>query len=90
MSNPLFSWHANIITINRRNTIVLVNDSNRYGVVIYNVKATHLKSLDSLIKDAIYQALLSEGVSNEVANKYIDDCGELTFSNIKTEPLLQE
>jgi len=25
---PLFCWHANLITINHRKTVVLLNDSN--------------------------------------------------------------
>ena len=37
---PLFSWHANIITVNRRKTVVLCNDSNRYIVVLYGLKAS--------------------------------------------------
>jgi len=30
---PLFSWHANLLNINHRKTVVLVNDSNRYIIV---------------------------------------------------------
>lgn len=87
-SNPLFSWHANIVAINRRKAIVFVNDSNRYTVVLYGIKATHIKSLDSIIKDGIHQALLSQGISNEVASKYIADLGEITFSKTQNRTLV--
>ena len=39
----LFSWHANLITVNRRKTCVLVNDNNRYVIVLYELKAKDFK-----------------------------------------------
>ena len=41
--NSLFSWHANIIMVNRRKTVVLVNDHNRYAVVLYGLKVKDFK-----------------------------------------------
>ena len=38
--NSLFSWHANLIKLNRRNTVVLVNDKNRYVIVLTGLKQT--------------------------------------------------
>src|SRR5699024_585038 len=52
-TQPLFSWHANILTINRRKTVVLVNDSNRYVVVLYGLLAKDFQKLDQLIFEAI-------------------------------------
>ncbi|MCD8509707.1 MAG: hypothetical protein LRY73_07405 [Bacillus sp. (in: Bacteria)] len=40
---PLTSWHANIITLQRRKTLVLVNDQNRYTVVLHGLKAKDIK-----------------------------------------------
>ena len=40
--DPLFSWHANFITLNRRKTVVLVNDQNRYVIVLHGVKGKGL------------------------------------------------
>src|SRR5699024_8237482 len=49
----LFSWHANLLTINRRKAVVLVNDSNRYVIVLYGLLARNFKKLDELIFEAI-------------------------------------
>lgn len=32
---PLFSWHANLIKLKRRKAVVLVNDSNKYVLVLF-------------------------------------------------------
>jgi hypothetical protein len=37
--DTLFSWHANMLTVNRRKTLVLMNDSNRYIIVLHGLKA---------------------------------------------------
>jgi len=42
--NLLFSWHANLITLNRKKTVVLVNDKTRYAVVLYGLKAKDFKA----------------------------------------------
>ncbi|XUX04628.1 hypothetical protein QM454_08935 [Sporosarcina sp. UB5] len=31
--NPLFSWHAHLIVIDRRKAVVLMNDQSRYAIV---------------------------------------------------------
>nr|WP_077247621.1 hypothetical protein [Bacillus sp. FJAT-27225] len=38
--DPLFSWHANLITFNRKNVVILVNDKNRFSVILHGLKAT--------------------------------------------------
>ncbi|WP_303969108.1 hypothetical protein [Sporosarcina ureae] len=37
--DPFFSWHANVVLINRRKTIVLMNDKTRYIVALHGIKA---------------------------------------------------
>ena len=36
----LFSWHANFFRINRRKTVVLVNNACDYSVILYGMKKT--------------------------------------------------
>ena len=41
---PLFSWHANFLRINRRKTVVLVNDATDYTVILYGMKKDDLNN----------------------------------------------
>ena len=59
---PLFSWHANFLTIYRRKTVVIVNDSNRYVIVLYSLLAKGFRKLDELIIGAILTVFLEEGI----------------------------
>ena len=61
----LFSWHANIMLIGRKKTLVLVNDRNRFTVVLFGLKAKHMKKIQQLMKDAIRETLQAEGIKDE-------------------------
>ena len=69
---PLFSWHANLITVNRRKTVVLCNDKNRYIVVLHGLKAKDFKHLGELIISAIRETLIDECIKTEIIEQFID------------------
>lgn len=81
--NLLFSWHANLITLNRRKTIVLVNDKNRYVVVLYGLKAKDFKRLDEVILNAIRLVLLDECIDEEIVEEYIRQAGKVVYGKTK-------
>ena len=39
-------WHTNLIRVNRRKAVVLVNDENRYVIILHGLKAKDFKRLD--------------------------------------------
>ncbi|WP_113930621.1 plasmid pRiA4b ORF-3 family protein [Bacillus sp. P14.5] len=81
--NPLFSWHANIIKLGRKKTIVLVNDHTRYSIVLYGVKAKDLKNLSGLLMESIREIFKAEGVKPEIIEQFIQQSGEAAFTKTK-------
>ena len=73
--NPLFSWSANLLTLNRRKAIAVVNDASRYGFVLYGLTAKNLKELDSLILQGIRACLDIECIDPTLIDRYMADCG---------------
>ncbi len=80
---PLFSWHANLITVNRRKTVVLVNDSNRYIVVLHGLKAKDFQNLDDFIRKAIRETLLAEDLAPDIVEKVIQFQPEIKYTKTK-------
>lgn len=80
---PLLSWHANMLTLNRKKVIVLVNDLNRYVVVLYGLKARDLQKLDEYVINAIRRTLKEEGIKEEIIKRYLDSAGEIVFTKTK-------
>lgn len=86
--NLLFSWHANLITINRRKTVVLVNDKNRYIIVLYGLKAKNFKNMDNVITEAIYRTFREECIKEDIIKQYIDFAGEITYAKTKDKSMV--
>ncbi|WP_377887570.1 plasmid pRiA4b ORF-3 family protein [Alkalihalobacillus sp. R86527] len=81
--NTLFSWHANMIKLGRKKTLVLVNDHNYYVIVLYGVKANIMKKLDRFIPQAIEQVFRAEGIKEGVISQYVNQLGDMSISKTK-------
>ncbi len=80
-TDPLFTWTANFITVNRRKTLVAVNPSSRCMFVLYGLTVKSVCILPELIFDGIRAMLQSEHVSPKIIEKYLNDCGKtITFA----------
>ncbi|HWK24089.1 MAG TPA: plasmid pRiA4b ORF-3 family protein [Ureibacillus sp.] len=81
--NPLFSWHAHFILVNRRKTIVLIHDLSRYIIVLHGLKAKDYKYFDQLIVNAIRETFEAEGVKKEVIEQFLTQSMDFTYSKTK-------
>jgi len=81
--DPLFSWNANVLTLNRKKAVVLVNDKNRYAIVLYGLKAKDFKRLDQLILEGIRETFRQEGMKEQVIAKYLLHSGKISFTKTK-------
>ena len=77
---PLFSWHANLITINRRKVVVLVNDKNRYSIVLYGLKAKEFKFFDEHIIAAIRKTLQQECIKEEIIEEFLGSTSQVIYT----------
>ncbi len=85
---PLFSWHANLVIVNRRKAVILVNDSNRYVIVLYGLKAKNFKNLDQHIIDAICETLRDDGINNEAITNYISQSKQIVYTKTKNKSMV--
>lgn len=79
-SDSLTAWHANLVNIDRRKAIILMNNKTRYSVVIYRPRPKDFARMKELIQEAIIVALRMEGVREDVIERYIADAIEIEFS----------
>ena len=68
----VFSWHANLAKVNRRKAVVLVNDSNKYVVVLFGLKAGHLNELNEHIQRAVRDAFQEECIKEEIIHEFME------------------
>ncbi len=75
-TDPLFSWTANLIILNRRKTLVAVNNATKCCFVLHGLTAKNISKLPELMKDGIRAVLQSEYIAPKIIEKYLDDCGD--------------
>lgn len=68
-AHPLLNWHANIVTIQRKQNLVFINDATRYTVFISCVTKSDLNRLPILFQDVFINSLLKAGLSSELVEK---------------------
>ncbi|WP_144461965.1 plasmid pRiA4b ORF-3 family protein [Siminovitchia fortis] len=82
-ADPFYSWHANVLFIERRKTVVLVNDKNRYTIVLYGLKAKDFAKLEEHIIAAIRATFKADGIKEDVIEKYLEKAGAVNFAKTK-------
>ncbi|MBU1144324.1 MAG: plasmid pRiA4b ORF-3 family protein [Firmicutes bacterium] len=86
--NPFFSWHANIIKVNGKNSILLLNNQTKYAILLYQVYGKDFKKLTFLIQNAIRAAWKREGVKNEIINQYLILAKEIIYTPSSSRSVL--
>lgn len=63
--SKLGSWHANLLTIQRRNCLLFVHDQTRFPVFIPALTKPHFAKIDRFFGDALMNTLLKCGATQE-------------------------
>lgn len=85
---PLYAWHANIFTLHKKKAVLLAHDASRFPILLFGLKASHWKQIDSIIEKAILRALENEGIRPEVIQAFMRDAGEVVFTKTNDRSVL--
>lgn len=89
MHDPLlFSWYANMITIERKNILIFLNEKTRFAIILQGVKASDRKNIRVLIKDAVKDALEKEFINPQTIEAYLNAMGEVEFQKATDRSIL--
>lgn len=86
--SEFYSWHANVISINRKRAVVLMNDRTQYVIVLYGMQAKDLSRLPSIFEQAIRTIWRDEGIKEDVIDTYLNRAGEIQFAKTKNRSLV--
>lgn len=62
-TNPLSGWHGNLISLQRRNTLLLVHDATRFPLVLPALTKPDWQELNDRFADALMNTLLKCGAT---------------------------
>ena len=67
--SPLSGWHANLLTIQRRNCVMFVHDTTRFPLFIASLKKPDFANLEYWFEDALIITLMKCGATDLQLNK---------------------
>jgi hypothetical protein len=77
INNPLSGWHANLITLQRRNCVLLVHDVTRFPLFIKSLAKADFTNLQWHFEDALMNTLLKLGANQnqlDAAASLLEPC----------------
>ncbi len=69
----LFSWHANVVTIDRRKVLFFVNDLTGISVLFYRPKAADYRHLEAILTEGVTALMKQLGFRQNVIQCYLED-----------------
>jgi hypothetical protein len=66
--NPLSGWHANLLTLQRRNCVLLVHDATRFPLFMKSFVKADFANFDRLFADTLMNTLLKVGANQTQMN----------------------
>ena len=67
--SPLGSWHANLLTLQRRTCVLLIHDQTRFPLFIPALKKADLVNLNWWFSDALMNTLLKCGANDQLMDQ---------------------
>ena len=65
VNNPLSGWHANLLTLQRRNCVLLVHNQTRFPVLMIGLAKKDFDALDYHFADCLMNTLLKVGTNEQ-------------------------
>lgn len=81
-------WHANLIYIDRRKCILLVNDKTLFNFIIPDVSRAQIQKLDELFKGYFECVLPEEGFGKIDKERIMTEYQEIEYSNTNSKSVL--
>lgn len=67
-SGILGKWNATVFYVNRKKCWLITNGLTRYNVILTDIKASNLKNIEQIFKNALYGQLTYDGIITDFEN----------------------
>ena len=88
LAGTLFSWHANLLHINRKKCVLFVNDKTRLNFIVPEVSRANIKELDNLFLGMLYPRLAQEGFTEKQRRFIAGDGKPIVFAKTSSKSVL--
>ncbi len=87
-TSPLGSWHANLLTLDRRKCVLFTNDLTRYSFLVTGLRKPDFQVLDEVFRQSLFKSLINDGFNQEQIEKVLDEIREISFTKTSSRSVL--
>ena len=84
----LGNWYANIFTLDRRNTIIFMNERTLASFIIFGIRKDNIKDFPMAFTHGVEQLLSMEGVDQTVIDKVLEQYSQISLTKTDSKSLL--
>lgn len=83
-----FSWHANLIVVNDKKTVVLMNNKNNYVVVLHGLTDGDFENLDEHIFKAMGETFKKDQIDDSSISTYLNQ--KINYTKTSSRSILSK
>lgn len=83
----LGSWYANIFTLDRRKTLIFMNERTLLSFIIYGIRKDNIKNFPVVFVNGIERVLAMEGVRQDIIDKILEQHSTIFFTKTHSNSL---
>ena len=84
----LGQWHANLIYINRRKTLLFVNDRTLFNFIVPDVTRSQIRELPEQFRLMLTRVLEEEAVPDDVRQRILEEYAQIGFAKSSDRSVL--
>lgn len=84
----LGSWHANLIHIERKKSVLFANDKTLFNFLIPDLPRVQIRALDQLFRRYLQTVLGSEGIDDHVIDQILAEYQIIGYANTHSKSVL--
>ncbi|WLR48780.1 hypothetical protein LC065_06250 [Halobacillus litoralis] len=84
----IYKWHANVVTINRRKCLLIMNNATGLNLTLFGLRKQQFEHLDSVIKGSLKQLFQLLGIEKRIADQMLGAADEIVYTKTNNRKVL--
>ncbi|MDE1465398.1 DUF6933 domain-containing protein [Spartinivicinus poritis] len=87
-NTKLGDWFVNIFYIDRRKSLIFMNEKTLFSFMLYGVKKDNIKKIELIFRNGLEQALAYESIEKDKINKILSDYSQTKLTKTDSKKML--
>lgn len=84
----IYQWQANIIKVNGRKCLILMNNSTALNLTLFGLESPQFENIDNVIKGSMNQLFQTLGIEESIAEQMLEASQEIVYTKTSSRQTL--